>query len=104
PGDSAASRRPVLRAWRRADRARDVREWRCAGRPAVVRSSGQAPTCRDRPRRGGEGGAMITGISAVTLATHDMRRAVVFYRLVELPLVHGGEDASFTSFRAGDNF
>jgi catechol 2,3-dioxygenase-like lactoylglutathione lyase family enzyme len=48
--------------------------------------------------------AMITGVSAVTLATHDMKRAVRFYRLLELPLVHGGEDASFTSFRAGDNF
>ena len=47
---------------------------------------------------------MITGISAVTLATHDMRRAVRFYRLLELPIVHGGEDAAFTSFRAGDNF
>jgi hypothetical protein len=47
---------------------------------------------------------MIHGISAVTLATHDMRRAVKFYRLVELPIVHGGEEAGFTSFRAGDNF
>ena len=47
---------------------------------------------------------MIKAISAVTLATHDMRRAVNFYRLLELPLVHGGEDAAFTSFRAGDNF
>jgi catechol 2,3-dioxygenase-like lactoylglutathione lyase family enzyme len=47
---------------------------------------------------------MIKAISAVTLATHDMRRAVDFYRLLELPLVHGGEDAAFTSFRAGDNF
>jgi uncharacterized glyoxalase superfamily protein PhnB len=47
---------------------------------------------------------MIHGISAITLATHDMRRAVRFYRLLELPVVHGGEDATFTSFRAGDNF
>jgi catechol 2,3-dioxygenase-like lactoylglutathione lyase family enzyme len=47
---------------------------------------------------------MITGISAVTLATHDMRRAVEFYRLVGLPLLYGGEEASFTSFRAGDNY
>jgi catechol 2,3-dioxygenase-like lactoylglutathione lyase family enzyme len=47
---------------------------------------------------------MIKGISAVTLATHDMRRAVEFYRLLELPVVHGGEEASFSSFRAGDNF
>ena len=47
---------------------------------------------------------MITGISAVTLATHDMRRAVEFYRLIGLPLLYGGEEASFTSFRAGDNY
>ncbi len=47
---------------------------------------------------------MIHGISAVTLATHDMRRAVRFYRLLQLAIVHGGEDAAFTSFRAGDNF
>ena len=47
---------------------------------------------------------MIRGISAVTLTTHDMRRAVKFYRLMEMPIVHGGEEAGFTSFRAGDNF
>jgi len=47
---------------------------------------------------------MIKCISAVTLATHDMRRAVRFYRLLELPVVHGGEDSAFTSFRAGKNF
>jgi catechol 2,3-dioxygenase-like lactoylglutathione lyase family enzyme len=45
---------------------------------------------------------MITG--AVTLATHDMRRAVAFYRLVGLKLLYGGEAASFTSFRAGDDY
>jgi catechol 2,3-dioxygenase-like lactoylglutathione lyase family enzyme len=47
---------------------------------------------------------MITGISAVTLATHDMRRAVEFYRCVGLKLLYGGEEASFTSFRAVDNY
>jgi catechol 2,3-dioxygenase-like lactoylglutathione lyase family enzyme len=47
---------------------------------------------------------MITGISAVTLATHDMRRAVRFYRLLDLRPIRGGEDAAFTSFRAGENF
>ena len=47
---------------------------------------------------------MIEGISAVTLATHDMRRAVRFYRMLELEIIHGGEDAAFTSFRAGGNF
>lgn len=48
--------------------------------------------------------AAVTGISAVTLATHDMRRAVGFYRLLDLPLIYGGEEAAFTSFRAGENF
>jgi catechol 2,3-dioxygenase-like lactoylglutathione lyase family enzyme len=47
---------------------------------------------------------MITAISAVTLGTHDMRRAVGFYRLLEMRLLYGGEDAAFTSFAAGDNF
>jgi len=47
---------------------------------------------------------MITGISAVTLATHDMARAVGFYRMLGFAVIHGGEDAGFTSFRAGDNF
>jgi hypothetical protein len=47
---------------------------------------------------------MITGISAVTLATHDMASAVRFYRLLELPLAYGGERADFTSFHAGGNF
>lgn len=47
---------------------------------------------------------MITGISAVTLAVHDMPRAVRFYRLLGLPIVRGGEDAAFTSLRTGGNF
>ncbi len=47
---------------------------------------------------------MIDGISAVTLATHDMARAVRFYRLIGFALLFGGEDASFTSFRAGGNY
>ena len=47
---------------------------------------------------------MISGISAVTLATHDMRQAVGFYRLAGLELLYGGEEAAFTSFKAGDGF
>jgi catechol 2,3-dioxygenase-like lactoylglutathione lyase family enzyme len=47
---------------------------------------------------------MIENISAVTLATRDMPRAVQFYRMLGLQLMHGGEDAAFTSFRAGPNF
>lgn len=47
---------------------------------------------------------MITGISAVTLATHDMARAVRFYRLLGFEMLYGGEDAGFTSFKAGGGF
>jgi catechol 2,3-dioxygenase-like lactoylglutathione lyase family enzyme len=48
---------------------------------------------------------MIAGISAVTLATHDMRSAVRFYRRLGFDLLYGGEEAGFTSFRAGpDNY
>jgi hypothetical protein len=41
---------------------------------------------------------MITGVSAVTLATHDMPRAVGFYRLLGFAMLYGGETATFTSF------
>ena len=47
---------------------------------------------------------MVTGISAVTLATHNMARAVRFYRMLGFQTIHGGEAASFTSFRIGGNF
>jgi uncharacterized glyoxalase superfamily protein PhnB len=46
---------------------------------------------------------MIESISAVTLATRDMRRAVEFYRMLGFQLLYGGADATFTSFRAGRN-
>ncbi len=41
---------------------------------------------------------MIEGISAVTLATYNMVRAVAFYRMLGFEIVHGGDDAPFTSF------
>jgi uncharacterized glyoxalase superfamily protein PhnB len=47
---------------------------------------------------------VIESISAVTLATHDMRRAVRFYRMLGFELLDGSEDATFSSFRAGGNF
>lgn len=47
---------------------------------------------------------MIESISAITLATHDMTRAVHFYRAIGFELFHGGEDASFTSFRVGKGY
>src|SRR6266850_1205592 len=48
--------------------------------------------------------SMIEGISAVTLGTHEMPRAVRFYRTLGFEVLHGGEDSSFTSFRAGTSY
>jgi catechol 2,3-dioxygenase-like lactoylglutathione lyase family enzyme len=47
---------------------------------------------------------MIEGISAITLATHDMASAVRFYFLAGFELLYGGEAAGFTSFRAGAGY
>jgi catechol 2,3-dioxygenase-like lactoylglutathione lyase family enzyme len=47
---------------------------------------------------------MIEGISAVTLGTHEMPRAVRFYRALGFEVLHGGEESSFTSFRAGTSY
>jgi catechol 2,3-dioxygenase-like lactoylglutathione lyase family enzyme len=47
---------------------------------------------------------MIEGISAITLATHDMARAVAFYAALGFPLKDGGADARFASFRAGTGY
>ena len=48
--------------------------------------------------------AMISALSAVTLATHDMAAAVRFYRICGFEMLYGGEGASFTSFRAGSSY
>lgn len=50
----------------------------------------------------GQRAATIDSISAVTLATHDMARAVRFYLALGFPLRYGGESASFTSLSAGN--
>ena len=47
---------------------------------------------------------MIEGISAITLGTHDMQRAVRFYRMLGFAMLYGGEDEDFTSLKAGSNF
>lgn len=47
---------------------------------------------------------MIEGISAITLGTHDMARAVRFYRALGFEMLYGGESAAFTSFRAGPGY
>jgi catechol 2,3-dioxygenase-like lactoylglutathione lyase family enzyme len=51
----------------------------------------------------GERGS-VERISAVTLVTADMSRAVRFYRSLGLAIAYGGEDAGFTSFRAGPGY
>ncbi len=46
----------------------------------------------------------IERISAVSLATHDMARAVRFYQALGFTVRHGGLDASFTSMNAGSSY
>jgi catechol 2,3-dioxygenase-like lactoylglutathione lyase family enzyme len=46
----------------------------------------------------------IEGISAVTVFAADMARAVRFYTALGFPLIHGGENAPFSSFRAGSGY
>lgn len=48
--------------------------------------------------------AQVTALSAVTLVTTQMARAVDFYRRLGFELLHGGESASFSSFRAGTGY
>ena len=47
---------------------------------------------------------MIESVSAITLATHDMARAVAFYQALGFVLKYGGADAAFTSFHAGSGY
>ena len=44
----------------------------------------------------------IDAIGAVTLATHDMARALRFYRALGFSLRYGGGDATFSSLSAGN--
>jgi catechol 2,3-dioxygenase-like lactoylglutathione lyase family enzyme len=50
----------------------------------------------DRPR--------FRAISAITLVTRDMARAVHFYRALGFGLVSGGAGSAFTSFAVGDGY
>ena len=47
---------------------------------------------------------MLTGISAITLATHDMARAVAFYQALGFVLKFGGPAAPFASFHVGSGY
>ena len=46
----------------------------------------------------------IESLSAITLATRDMGRAVAFYETLGFERLYGGESAAFTSFRAGGGY
>jgi catechol 2,3-dioxygenase-like lactoylglutathione lyase family enzyme len=48
--------------------------------------------------------APIESISAITLATTDMRRATTFYDALGFELLYGGPDEAFTSYRIGGGF
>lgn len=49
-------------------------------------------------------GPTLEGLSAVTFSTHDMARAVRFYRALGFPLLYGGESEAFTSFALGGSY
>jgi catechol 2,3-dioxygenase-like lactoylglutathione lyase family enzyme len=46
----------------------------------------------------------IEALSAITLATRDMARAVRFYEALGFPLIVGGANDAFTSFALGHSF
>jgi catechol 2,3-dioxygenase-like lactoylglutathione lyase family enzyme len=46
---------------------------------------------------------VIESLNAVTFETADMSRAVRFYITLGFQLRYGGEDATFSSFRLGDD-
>lgn len=47
---------------------------------------------------------MIESISAITLATHDMARAMKFYTALGFVPAYGGETATFTSLKVGTGY
>ncbi len=49
-------------------------------------------------------GAVVEALSAVTLGTHDMAAAVVFYDALGFEMIYGGGTAEFTSYRAGGSY
>jgi len=50
----------------------------------------------------GDNAPKIECISAITLATHDMARAVAFYCALGFDFSYGGAASSFTSFHVGN--
>ena len=74
---------------------------------ARPREAGEAtptrgPASPDEGPAGHAPPAFVESISAVTLATHDMARALRFYLGLGFPLRYGGDVASFSSLDAGN--
>lgn len=46
----------------------------------------------------------IESLSAITLATHDMGRAVRFYEALGFERLYGGEESTFTSYKVGSGY
>lgn len=46
----------------------------------------------------------IQSISAITLATSDMARAIRFYQNLGFRMLHGGDDSLLTSFAVGSGY
>src|SRR5215208_2091397 len=64
----------------------------------------RALTAEQTLKGAGSASTMIEGLSAITLATHDMCRAVRFYQALGFEFLFGGEAAAFTSFRVGTSY
>ncbi|MCX7354948.1 MAG: VOC family protein [Alphaproteobacteria bacterium] len=52
----------------------------------------------------GHDASVIASISAITLATHAMVRAVRFYETLGFERLYGGGEADFTSFKVGGGY
>jgi catechol 2,3-dioxygenase-like lactoylglutathione lyase family enzyme len=70
------------------------------GRPGTKAQPGRGDRAAGLGRRHIIAFLMIESISAVTLATHDMARAVRFYSALGFSIRYGGASAAFTSFHA----
>ncbi|MHC4550826.1 MAG: VOC family protein [Planctomycetota bacterium] len=46
----------------------------------------------------------VASLRAITLATHDMARAVAFYRSLGFAPTYGGADAPFTTLKSGSAY
>jgi catechol 2,3-dioxygenase-like lactoylglutathione lyase family enzyme len=51
-----------------------------------------------------DGHEPVEGISAVTVVTTDMAASVDFYERLGFPILYGGGESAFTSFRAGGGY